>query len=157
MSRKNKRGISPLISTVLLVGFVVALLIIVMLWGKSYVQEIMQKRGALAEKQSECIDVKISVTSLTTNPNLFRIVITNEKDRDIGKFTFRVMGDKDEVSESFTELESLAVKEYEVPFSEDTVGAVKSVDIIPWLKVVRGHYVPCSKQHIIAKIGDYTM
>ena len=47
--RKNKKGVSPLIATVLLIAFAVALGAIVMSWGRSYIvqtQNTVQKKGS---------------------------------------------------------------------------------------------------------------
>ncbi len=47
--RKNKKGVSPLIATVLLIAFAVALGAIVMSWGRSYIvqtQSSVQKKGS---------------------------------------------------------------------------------------------------------------
>lgn len=57
----KKRGISPLIATVLLIGFIVALVAVVMLWGKGFIQEKAEKEGALAQAQLGCINVKMDV------------------------------------------------------------------------------------------------
>lgn len=56
-----KKGVSPLIATVLLIGFIVALVAVVMLWGKGFVMERAQKEGSLAKKQLACTNVKIDV------------------------------------------------------------------------------------------------
>jgi len=57
----KKRGISPLIATVLLIGFIVALVAVVMMWGKGFVMEKAQKEGSLADKQLGCTRVKIDI------------------------------------------------------------------------------------------------
>jgi len=38
----KKKGVSPLVATILLVGFTVALIALIAIWGKRYVEE---KRG----------------------------------------------------------------------------------------------------------------
>jgi len=37
---KNKQGVSPLIATVLIIGFTIALAAVVMIWGETFLNEI---------------------------------------------------------------------------------------------------------------------
>lgn len=57
----KKRGISPLIATVLLIGFVVAVGAVVMIWGKGFITERAQKEGALSQAQLDCNLVEIDL------------------------------------------------------------------------------------------------
>ncbi len=62
---RNKKGVSPLIATVLLIAFAVALGAIVMSWGKSYItqtQTDVQNKGNLQMTCSE--DVGINILSI---------------------------------------------------------------------------------------------
>ena len=79
-------------------------------------------------------------------------MIKNAKDVSIGKFTFRVMGQETEPAESYEIIKGLEIKPYEVPFPEDIIGKIEEVDVIPWLRVARGNYVPCSNQHLVVKV-----
>ncbi|MEA3430589.1 MAG: archaellin/type IV pilin N-terminal domain-containing protein [Nanoarchaeota archaeon] len=54
---KSKRGISPLVATLLLIGFAVALGGVVMSWGQNIVEE-----GAAGH--ASCVDVNVKVQSL---------------------------------------------------------------------------------------------
>ena len=57
----NKKGISPLIATVLLISFGVILSGVIMFWGKQYVTELMEKRGDVAIAKLECEQVEIEI------------------------------------------------------------------------------------------------
>ncbi len=62
---RNRKGVSPLIATVLLIAFAVALGAIVMSWGKSYItqtQTDVQNKGNLQMTCSE--DVGINILSI---------------------------------------------------------------------------------------------
>lgn len=148
--KRGKRGISPLIATVLLIGFVVALIMLVMLWGKNYVEELAAKRGALAQKQNECQNVAVGVKSAQFQGTVATLVIENQKDIDIDKFVFRGMiGENSQVVENYNKLGGLEVSQYEVDFG---TGNIEKVDIIPSLKAGKDKYVPCSDKHIVVKL-----
>ena len=59
---KNIRGISPIISTVLLIMIVIILAIIILLWSKGFIEETVLKDIAGNEKLAKkfCSDVKLT-------------------------------------------------------------------------------------------------
>ena len=58
---KLKRGISPLIATVLLLGFVVAGASVAFIWGKNFVSQTAQKEGSISQAELTCQKVIISI------------------------------------------------------------------------------------------------
>ncbi|HLD98307.1 MAG TPA: archaellin/type IV pilin N-terminal domain-containing protein [Candidatus Nanoarchaeia archaeon] len=74
VNKKNKRGISPVIATVLLIAIVVILGFIIFLWANSVIREDIQKFGEPI--QNSCSDVELSASSLGNS-----LVLTNNGDR----------------------------------------------------------------------------
>ncbi len=146
-----------MIATVLLIAFIVAVVVLIILWGKGYIEELAEKRGALAEKQQECTKIKLDVVKACWRGNNADIVIRSQANIPIHKFIFRAVGNIGEPVERFGRewrLGALETKEYSnIDFSTD-VGLIKKIDIIPHLQVALGHYVPCSKQKISVKLTD---
>lgn len=58
----KKRGISPLIATILLIGFAIAIAAVVFTWGRGYITETAEKEGSLSQAQLECNQVEIEIT-----------------------------------------------------------------------------------------------
>jgi hypothetical protein len=148
----NKKGISPMIATILLIGFVIAIILLVVLWGKNYVEELAQKRGALAEKQQECTQVDLDVVKSCWRGTTAEIAIRNKANVPVHKFIFRAVGTSGEPVEAVKKLGALETVSYDLEFSSD-VGTINNVDIIPHLRVAFGHYVPCSKQKITVRLS----
>ena len=148
----EKKGESQHIATVLLVAFIIAILIVVFLWGRNYIQERAEKEGKLAEKQLECEGLGIEIINAYQQGSKVIVTLKNTKEREVGKFIFRIIGDEIEIIESFDKLDSLSIKQYQLEFTEN-VGTPSRVNIIPWLKVVRGYYVPCSHKNIEIKLN----
>ncbi|MFH1210470.1 MAG: archaellin/type IV pilin N-terminal domain-containing protein [archaeon] len=157
MIKAKKRGISPLIATVLLIGFVIALILIVVLWGKNYIEELAAKRGALAQKQQECQIIDVTVKSISQpTGNQITIIVENLKDKPIDKFVFRGLteGDESDVVENFERLAGLEIKSYDITFGMGFgTGGIKKIDIIPELKAGKNKYVPCSDKHVTVKVN----
>lgn len=144
----KKKAISQHIATVLLVGFVIALITIVLLWGRNYIQEKAEKQGKLAEKQLECENIGFEVVNAYQQGNEVIVTLKNVRDKKIGKFTFRVIGEEIEPVNSFDELDGLSIRQYSLSYSQETIGDFQSISIVPWLNIVRGYYVPCSSKGI---------
>ncbi|MDD5254064.1 MAG: hypothetical protein PHG05_03080 [Candidatus Nanoarchaeia archaeon] len=151
-NKLSKKGISPLIATVLLVGFIIVILLIALVWAKNYVQERAAKEGKLAEKKLECENLDFSVTSAQKSGSNIRIVLKNLKDDNIEKWSFRIEGNKAEIKQNYEMLEGLEIKPYEIEYDSSKTGDAEKVAIIPWLKVVPGYYVPCSGKNIVARV-----
>ena len=84
----RKKGISPLIATVLLVSFVVILSGVVMFWGRQYVTELMEKRGEVSIAKLECESVKIEIISVSGG----EITIRNTGPVKLAGFILKYMG-----------------------------------------------------------------
>ena len=151
----NKKGASKFVNTVLLIAFIVSLLIIIFLWGKTYIEELAQKRGAIAEKELECQDVKISIYSFAqTGPGKLSITLENKGIKVLHKFTLRIIGSKKtqsiELKGIDARLDISQIKKFEnLEFVESDVGEIKKIEAIPWLKVAPEKYIPCAKQKVI--------
>jgi len=73
----NKKAISPLISTVLLVAFAVSLGALVMNWGKIYTQEQMDYTSAKSNEELECeLNVDLALKEISGEPQIFQTVLT---------------------------------------------------------------------------------
>ena len=96
MIYSNKRGISPIIATLLLISLSVVLAVIVFVWAKSFMSEKTTKFGAPIENSCEDIEFDVEVVSDEVanadyayvvnkgNVPLFGIEI-REKDEEEGK------------------------------------------------------------------------
>lgn len=97
MKIKNKRGISPLIATAILVGFAVVVTSIVMLFGGNLIEDIQQKQGITMEKSLQCDAMSFKVTNVLQGN---RIQVTNDGNQDINAFLVRYIGTEAESIDS---------------------------------------------------------
>ena len=151
---KSKEGISPMIATVLLIGFIIAIIVLIFLWGKNYIEELAEKRGLLAEKQQQCTSVQLEVVKACwRGGEVQELVIRNRGSAPIHKFIFSANGREGDTAESAgasAKLGGLETKAYTgIVFSTPSID---TIDIIPHLRVAPGHYVPCSKQKVTAQV-----
>ena len=63
---KNKKGISPLIATVLLIGFTVALAAVVITWGSGFVQRVTEGTDKRTTESLACTgDLNFEISKVT--------------------------------------------------------------------------------------------
>ena len=150
----KKRGVSQLIATVLLIGFIIALVALVIIWGRHYIEERAAKEGSIAQEKFSCSsDVKITVTDVSYAGNNMEVTVENLKESVINSFIMRVSGTSGtDPVEVYEILGKLSVKTFSFEFDESTVGVIEKVDVIPQLEVADGVYVPCSDQHVVYNV-----
>ena len=101
----NKRGISPLIATVLIIGFTIALAAVIISWGQTFTRQIQQETETSSNEQIACAtEVVFDVTngckifgSLTGD---VKVVVKNDGNRVIDKFLVRSYQAADNVAQN---------------------------------------------------------
>ena len=130
---KNKKAISPLLSTVILIFAAIAIGVIVMNWG----------RAALEESAKCSVNTQVKFVELNKEPQIcyagsgkngmIHFILENGPSVDISKLHFRIIGEKGvftkELPESSIEIGSSIIKD--VPYDFDTFGDIKQIKISP--------------------------
>jgi len=141
-----KKGVSPLIATVLLIGFTVAIGVMVYLWYGNIVKEQAEKQSALSEIRSDCsTGVSISVSDACLSGNdILKVTVKNEKDLLIHGIRVRLNGGISELKTEKESLNGLEEKQISVRYSNE-VGAINNIEVMP-LIVRQGVAGTCSEQ-----------
>ncbi len=148
---KKKRGVSPLIATVLLIAFAVALGAVVMNWGRSYTEQVadnVQKQGDVQLKCSQ--DVKLEVVELDDNPQFclgewgansyVNFTLRNPGTKKMESLQVTFIGETDVLVNSTVPNSSIAKeggysRKMSVGFPFSQVGKVKKVEIVPVVEI----------------------
>jgi len=154
----NKRAISPLIATILLIAFAIALGLVVMNWGKSYIEE-KAEFAVGPQDSSACNFVELSfiqvggADKICFNSDTLSIeaFIENGPERAIDNLNVRIVGNVIENVGSVLESpigEGLSAQvKLNYPAS---VGLVQQVKITPVLDVEEGA-IACAKKAVVAE------
>ncbi|MBW3012516.1 hypothetical protein KY311_04985 [Candidatus Woesearchaeota archaeon] len=124
----NKKAVSPLIATVLLIAFAVALGAIVMNWGESFVRETQETAEEASEGRLDCtlavdfevINARYTEDDTDETANV-TILVRNAGDQEIAEFvaqvfTNSVRGGRGNITQT---LESLDVATLEIEIDVD--------------------------------------
>ena len=133
---KGKKGISPLIASVLVIGMVIVTASIVFFWGKGFTEEIIEKEGAISQQRLNCAtDVKINVLSGSGG----ELTVENIGSGRIDAFSLVVDGQATDEQVSID------------PGNTGTIAysaTAGKVDIIPKIRIGKGIFQPCSSQKV---------
>ena len=86
---ENKRGVSPVIASVMLVMLVLVLASIIFLWAKGFVNEQIEKFGEPIEKYCDRVDFSAELYDNT------KLQVLNKGDVDIHSFSLKKIRDGD--------------------------------------------------------------
>lgn len=155
---KQKKGVSPLIATVLLIAFAVALGAVVMNWGKSFAIGTMNTVQQKSDQDTTCSgDVSLNVVKLadgtlqmcyggsTTEGHLF-FIIENSGRVAISQIDLQVIGAIDVYANTTLNGTSIGIGHAlrrNLTYDFDTYGDVRQVRIIPKINL-GGKTVTCS-------------
>ena len=96
-----KKGISPLIATVLIIGFTIVLAAVIMQWGGSFVRHLTEEQQIKTEAQTKCINLDFEIGTPTLNQTSegwnWTFSITNSGDIEISHFVVQVLKDNEPI------------------------------------------------------------
>lgn len=150
---KSKKGISPLVATVLLVAFSVALGALVMSWGQEYIEEKAEFVRGMQEVKSGCNLVSLDIIKIGNIPqvcikegNKIQVWFDNGPDIDISNINAKVIGTTSiSVHEAILKSPLLKENAVKIEFFFENVGIVRQVSFTPKVFLVDKDYY-CSDQ-----------
>lgn len=150
----NKKGISPLIATVLILGFTVALAAVIMTWGQSFTRQIQESTTQQTNVQLTCAtDVIYDISNACyINDTALKLTVKNDANKQIEKFQVRIFRTASDV-ETTTIDKSLGAFSIDTPEVITTGNATltKQIELIPIVDI-SGQTVTCSAN--IDAFGD---
>lgn len=143
--KTNKKGISPLIATVLILGFTIALAAVIMTWGKGLMDDIKERMGKKTDIELTCAnDVAYEIGNVCyINDTALKITIKNEANKQIEKFQVRVYwSDSDMDTTSITSAwGSFAMKTTDIIMNR--ADEAKKIELMPDVNI-NGQTVTCA-------------
>ncbi len=148
----DRRGISPLMATILLIMMSIGMGVAVMSWGEDYIEEKAEFVQGVQETVTSCDVTSFSIIQIGGVPQFcqeettLKGLVDNGPDADIADFHARVIGSAGiYVQESVLEKPVPRASATPVAFSTGDIGAVQQVKLTPKL-LIGGQSVVCSRQ-----------
>lgn len=144
--RLGKKGISPLIATVLLIAFAVALGAVVMNWGRSYVEDTAESTQRASQTKVDCsMGVNLEIKEIGGNPTLcqnedddeIEVIFVNRGTKSLVGFKTTILGEEKIVEyDNNVTIKKSSVKKFTFDYSFSDNGAIDQVVFTPKIDVV---------------------
>lgn len=150
-----KKGISPLIATVIIIGMVIAIGAIIILFGKDFVEKTTQKVDVESDEKTICMqDVIFEIKSacyMQNDSQSIKVVIFNNGKKDINKIYARFYKSENEILEDNLKQ---TLKSSGSDSIEFYIGSpdIKQIDIFP---MIRHNFKSITCANNIASYGNY--
>src|SRR3989338_881499 len=140
----SKKAVSPLIATVLVIGFAIALSGIMMTWGASFVKDIQEQSEKSSLKDIACTrDVGLNIKSATVWGNKIKLVIENLGQMDIDKLNILLVGsDGGDNIEIGSGISAGGIQSFSVALDPNKIGTFKQVEAMPSI-TFEGEQIAC--------------
>ena len=139
-----KKAVSPLIATVLVIGFAIALSGIMMTWGTSFVKDIQERSEKSSLKDIACTrDVGLNIKSATVLGNKIKLVIENLGQMDIDKLNILLVGsDGGDNIEIGSGISAGGIQSFSVALDPNKIGTFEQVEAMPSV-TFEGEQIAC--------------
>ncbi len=151
----NKKAISPLMATLVLISFSVGLGAVVMKWGQSYIEERAEFVQGVRETISSCNSVSFNLIRVGGVPqicyrgNTVELYIDNGPDVDLVDIHARVVGTEGvSTQESLLNAPLKKADAVRTAFAFANVGKVRQVKLTPKIDI-GGEIVFCSQNALV--------
>ncbi|MFH1064216.1 MAG: archaellin/type IV pilin N-terminal domain-containing protein [Candidatus Woesearchaeota archaeon] len=150
----SRKAVSPLIATVLLIAFAVALGAVVMNWGRGYVEDTANIARERSDTEVRCAsEVDVNIVEIDSVPQIcynstggpgsnytIEFIVENKKSRTVEKLQARLIGDKTRVPLTIDMGDNSNMSTNEARFLnfsylESVYGNPQQVQLTPYIKV----------------------
>ena len=141
IKKRGKKGVSPVIASVLLTAIVVVGVAVVTLWGKGIQKDVQSKAGGIASAELECTSIDVEIISTAAGS-----VTVENNGKDIEGVMLVVKGDGESQSRLYAqEIKSGGSRSF--PYT-NIPGVAEPETVSIMAAVGKGIYRPCTDQKI---------
>lgn len=131
----KKKGVSALVTTVLILGFTIALAAVIMTWGSGFSKRMQEKIEEQSETRLLCSRMSLELKKTCWDDN--KIFLMAENTGSLPTTHLRIMAFSEESSgEAVTEneIEIAGQKTYTVNYDKEKLGEISHIRVLPYVK-----------------------
>jgi len=133
----KKRGISPLIATVLIIGFTIALAAVIMTWGSGFIKGMQKETEETAEKtMTTTTGVGFEIRDAEVKKDELRLLIENQNKMALESFLVRIYGKAGTDTITINDkVEAYNIKKITALFNVSAIGQIEEVEVLPIVRI----------------------
>ncbi|MBU2590132.1 MAG: hypothetical protein KKA65_02270 [Nanoarchaeota archaeon] len=131
----HKRGMSAIIATVLIIGLTVVIAAAIIIWGIGFSSDIQEGADDKNDQTMFCANSKIKLRNGCLENNQLKLLIENQGQVALTGFNVRVIGSASAYGSKIEKDLGIAGITQILVDHDDTIGTIKSVEVLPMLKV----------------------
>jgi flagellin-like protein len=166
MIMKCKKGVSPLVATILLIAFAVALGAVVMSYGSAYYSDREVSAAAVSSPNDACDAISLSVYRIADKEQIcyggtgaagfVNFMLDNQGNGDIDELQVSIIGEKGTQENRIAQLigkgQLYDKRDKTAKYNFDANGVIYQVQVRPYIKVQGQMQVCINKQITVANI-----
>ncbi|MFA5175835.1 MAG: archaellin/type IV pilin N-terminal domain-containing protein [Candidatus Nanoarchaeia archaeon] len=134
MLKRGKKGVEPIIATILVIGFVIIIAVAVFTWGDQLVKLKIGESDEEAEAALKCLQTSFNVKSSCIFGPSVQLFLENTGRQDITSFKYAITGETRKAEDIKTSLPVYAAAT--IPFKvPEALGTAGSIDIYPQVTI----------------------
>ncbi|MBW2973678.1 hypothetical protein KY346_04760 [Candidatus Woesearchaeota archaeon] len=154
----NKKGVSPLIATILLILFSIALGAVVMSWGEAYIEEKAEFVRGIQETTAGCDATSLNIIFVAGEPqicsmenNVMEAFLENGPSTELFDIQATVVGSEDAATKDSLLSEPMMPSDArKIMFKHPDVGEIRQIKLTPVIMQGRT-LVPCPSKAIVVE------
>src|SRR3989344_2640583 len=129
----QKRGISPLIATVLIIGFTIVLAAIIFIWLSGSIEKIITTQKE-AEKELACTDVKLDIKKACVENAYLNILVENQGSKEVKAELFRVKGNLNtEIINKDEAITQFGTRNFNLIYNPFITSTLNKLELFPYI------------------------
>jgi hypothetical protein len=132
----NKRGISPIISTVLIICMVALLAVIILAWSGTFTRGLLKHADETSEKLTACeSQTNLDIRSACTRDDTITVMVESLGSKKVTGLIIRVLGSSGGYQKDVeTELNIADLKRFDI--EKQDVGEISKIEILPKVDIL---------------------
>jgi len=125
-----KKGMSAIVSTILMITFVITLGVVIMTWSSGLVKKSVVRSETKMGSELDCIDVSLNLEKITD-----KIIIKNNGKRDLYGYVVRKIDSNNDVTVDDESYANTLIKAYGAKVHSEAITGLAKIEIIPRIKI----------------------
>lgn len=141
----SQKGISDLISNILIISFVIILAVIIFSWSYNYFEQYQQQKELESKVQLACAGVYFGVKEVCYTSSRVEITLENQANENIMELVYRLKSEYEvfDTGVAVKSLNTYETKKYLIGYVKPTNLVPKTIELFPVISI-EGRNITCS-------------